>query len=65
MKSKFVEWLEAVADTMFSELWQAKALIARIWHIGRCCIYWRILEPGALWNDRNLCDNGFMWNFRI
>lgn len=27
MKSKFIEWLEAAAETMFSELFQAKALI--------------------------------------
>jgi hypothetical protein len=44
MKSKFIEWLEAAAETMFSELFQAKALIVTFGALGLCCLI------GAFWN---------------
>lgn len=48
MKSKFVAWLEAAADTMFSDLWQAKALIAVFGVLGLCCLV------GSFWNPWQL-----------
>ena len=44
MKSKFIEWLEAAAETMFSGLFQAKALIVTFGALGLCCLI------GAFWN---------------
>lgn len=52
MKSKFVEWLEAVADTMFSELWQAKALIAVFGILGVVAFI------GAFWNPAHFGTTG-------
>ena len=48
MKSKFVAWLEAAADTMFSDLWQAKALIVVFGVLGLCCLV------GSFWNPWQL-----------
>lgn len=47
MKSKFIEWLEAAAETMFSELFQAKALIVTFGALGLCCLI------GAFWTRGN------------
>lgn len=44
MKSKFVKWLEAATDTMFSDLFQAKAIIGIFGALGACFLI------GALWN---------------
>ena len=38
MKSKLTTWLERAADTMFSEIWQAKALIVVFGVLGICCL---------------------------
>lgn len=65
MKSKFIEWLEAAAETMFSELFQAKALIVTFGALGLCCLIGRILEPVAIVICGNVRRNGIMWNFRI
>nr|UVY29245.1 MAG: hypothetical protein [Bacteriophage sp.] len=65
MKSKFIEWLEAAAETMFSELFQAKALIVTFGALGLCLFDWRILEPVAIVICGNVRRNGIMWNFRI
>lgn len=48
MKSKFIEWLEAAAETMFSGLFQAKALIVTFGALGLLLFDWRILEPWQL-----------------
>lgn len=48
MKSKFIEWLEAAVETMFSELFQAKALIVTFGALGLCCLI------GAFWNPWQL-----------
>lgn len=48
MKSEFVEWIEAVTDTVFSELWQAKAIIALFGILGVVAFI------GAFWNPWQL-----------
>lgn len=48
MKSKFIEWLGAAAETMFSGLFQAKALIVTFGTLGLCCLI------GAFWNPWQL-----------
>ena len=48
MKSKFITWLEAVADTMFSDLFQAKALIVVFGILGVCALV------GSFWNPWQL-----------
>lgn len=48
MKSKFIEWLEAAAETMFSGLFQAKALIVTFGALGLCCLI------DAFWNPWQL-----------
>ena len=52
MKSKFIEWLEAAAETMFSGLFQAKAIIATFGTLGVVCLI------GALWNPWQLMFAG-------
>jgi predicted phage tail protein len=52
MKSKFVMWLEAAADTMFSELWQAKALIVIFGILGVMAFI------GAFWNPAHFATTG-------
>lgn len=48
MRSKFIEWLEASAETMSSELFQAKAIIITFGALGLCCLI------GAFWNPWQL-----------
>jgi hypothetical protein len=48
MKSEFVEWLEAVTDTVFSDLWQAKAIIVTFGILGVVAFI------GAFWNPWQL-----------
>lgn len=48
MKSKLTTWLERAADTMFSKIWQAKALIVVFGVLGICCLV------GSFWNPRQL-----------
>ena len=52
MKSKFVAWLEAAADTVFSELWQAKALIVIFGILGVVAFI------GAFWNRAHFFTTG-------
>ena len=65
MKSKFIEWLEAAAETMFSGLFQAKAQIVTFGALGLMLFDWCILEPVAIVICGNVRRNGIMWNFRI
>lgn len=48
MKSKFIEWLEAAAETMFPELFQAKDLIVTFGELGLRCLI------GEFWNPWQL-----------
>lgn len=52
MKSKFVRSLEAIAETMFSELFQAKALIVTFGILGVAALI------GAFWNPWQLGTAG-------
>lgn len=52
MKSKFVMWLESVAETMFSALWQAKALIVVFGILGVVAFI------GAFWNPAHFATTG-------
>lgn len=48
MKSKFIKWLEAATNTIFSDLFQAKTLICTFGAFGVCFLI------GALWNPCQL-----------
>lgn len=52
MKSKFILWLEHVADAMFSELGQAKALIVVFGILGVAALV------GSFWNPWQLVMAG-------
>ena len=52
MKSKFIEWLEAAAETMFSDRFQAKAIISTFGTLGVVCLI------GAFWNPWQLMFAG-------
>jgi predicted phage tail protein len=52
MKSKFVLWLEHAADIMFSDLWQAKALIVVFGILGV------VAFVGAFWNPAHFATTG-------
>lgn len=48
MKNKFMKWLESVTETMFTDLFQAKAIIGIFGALGLCFLI------GALWNPWQL-----------
>ena len=48
MKNKFMKWLESVTETMFTDLFQAKAIIGIFGALGVCCLI------GAFWNPWQL-----------
>lgn len=43
-----MKWLESVTETMFTDLFQAKAIIGIFGALGVCCLI------GAFWNPRQL-----------
>lgn len=65
MKSKFIEWLEAAAETMFFRVVSSESPNCYVWRIGVMLFDWRILEPVAIVICGNVRRNGIMWNFRI
>ena len=65
MKSKFIEWLEAAAETMFFRVVSSESPNCYVWRIGVMLFDWRILEPVAIVICGNVRRNGIMWNLRI
>lgn len=65
MKNNGLQWFERMADVMFSDRFQAKAIIATFGTLGVVCLI------GAFWNPWQLmfagmcAVNGIMWIFRI
>jgi hypothetical protein len=48
MKNKFMKWLESVTETMFTDLFQAKAIIGIFGALGVCCLIGAFWNPGQL-----------------
>lgn len=52
MKNNGLQWFERMADVMFSDMFQAKAIIAMFGTLGVVCLI------GALWNPWQLMFAG-------
>ena len=63
MKNNGLQRFERMADVMFSDRFQAKAIIATFGTLGVICLI------GAFWKPVDVCGymcrNGSMWIFRI